>query len=60
LIEWADQFFPQHFSLPAADLAFRTKQMRKLEVKTCPFRNFPEPRGGRWGALHHRYERRAA
>lgn len=25
------------------------KQMRKLEVKTCPFRNLPEPRGGRWG-----------
>jgi bifunctional non-homologous end joining protein LigD len=24
-------------------------QMRKLEVKTCPFRNLPEPRGGRWG-----------
>jgi bifunctional non-homologous end joining protein LigD len=25
------------------------KQMRKLEVKTCPFSNLPEPRGGRWG-----------
>jgi len=26
------------------------RQMRKLEVKTCPFRNLPEPRVGRWGA----------
>ena len=25
------------------------KQMCKLEIKTCPFRNLPEPRGGRWG-----------
>jgi hypothetical protein len=25
------------------------KQMRKLEVKTYPFRNLREPRGGRWG-----------
>jgi DNA ligase D-like protein (predicted ligase) len=25
------------------------QKMRKLEVKTCPFSNLPEPRGERWG-----------
>jgi hypothetical protein len=25
------------------------KLFKGLEVKTCPFANLPEPRGGRWG-----------
>ena len=26
------------------------KKFRALEIKTCPFANLPEPKGGRWGA----------